>query len=66
MTTNETYTVHATVGYETIVLVQHGGNDGSLVISDGRGLQLITLNMRRFPALLEALQKLERRDAADK
>ena len=52
--------VRGTEGGETIVLTLHGSaDDGSLVISDGRGLQLITLNMRRFQALLTACQALD-------
>lgn len=56
---SEPLTITATVGYETIVLTLHGTpQDGSLVMSDGRGLQLITLNTMRLPALVAAFAKL--------
>lgn len=52
--------VSASVGGQTIVLTVHGSpQDGSLVMSDGTGLQLITLNMLRFPALLAACLALQ-------
>lgn len=56
--------ITATVDRETIVLTVHGGADGSLVISDGRGLQLLTLNMLRAPALCAACAALAEQLAA--
>jgi hypothetical protein len=64
MTTEPTRTIVATVGRETIVLTVCGGADGSLVISDGRGDTLITLNMLRAPALCAACALLAEQGAA--
>lgn len=53
--------VERTIGSETIVATAHlhgAPGEGSLIISDGRGEQLITLNLRRLLPLLDALSDL--------
>lgn len=51
----------ATVNGQTMIVTiyRYGEKDGSVVIDDGRGTQIVTLNLRRLVALRRAIQIVE-------